>query len=213
MGGCMEEFILTEADREHLTAVFKRGRDAGKVQLFLNLAERAAVAWLKTEPWLRAETRPRSKADLEKIRIKAGELLQALQWADEGAAWALFHRLSEAPPHQSQGGTLESVRSVRAHTLATIEGLQDAAAFLADWQAPPVRKAAMNGLLSELAHAYLEVFDELPSESDHGHFREFCAKFANALSAFLPKGFAFDVTRQDVATWRLRELNTPSPLY
>lgn len=209
MGGHMEEFCLSEAEREQLAAVFKRGRDPGTVQRFIDQVERATTSWLKREPWNTAARRTRAKEYFNTVGRKAFELLQAMQRLDDHElSFGFFATMAD---HMAVMGV--DGRKLRVDSRETVERIRNTAEILSDWQSPPPHKVASERLFEEIARLYVAAFGVLPSANPDSQFLAFCDEFAAPLGRYLPPEFKFVVSRPQVEAWRQSEKNRASPLY
>lgn len=185
----MPEFCFSPERRGRLSKQFARKHDPDRAEFFVSTSEREIVAWLKAWPvdsWNPSEETANA---LERIRVKAGELLQAIERLDSAAALLLFPlRVREAGRATSPGDALEERQAMKAGIMRirdeaeSVEDLMRCAELAHEWHDGPITRRADQDLCDRFARAYIAAFHALPPASPGSIFPAFCEEAAQAIA-------------------------------
>lgn len=194
----MSEFFLKSDRRRRLLDVLRK-HDPDRAEYFLSMCEREIVSWLKDWPadsWKPTETAAEA---LERVRVKAGELLQAIECLDAAVAWLLFPLQWRDEERASSPGEERQARQAIKTALTRIqreaETIECLPREIEKAHAPhdgPVTRRPDQDLSDRLARAYTDIFRDLPSTNmEAGVFAAFCEEIANDM----PAGVTFVISR------------------
>lgn len=206
----MSEFFFKPAARGRCIDLFSSKRDPGRAEYFVNACEREIVSWLKAWPadsWTPTEATAEA---LERVRVKAGELLQAIERLDAAAAWLLLPlRWRDEERESSHGETREARQAIKAAVMRIrqeAEAIECLPQEIEKAHGPhdgPITRLSYQDLCDRFARAYITAFHELPPYGPGTLFPAFCEEAANAIAEY-PGSLPVRITRSIIENARDR---------
>lgn len=184
----MTEFFLKSVDQKKLIGLFVGTRHPGRAEFFVNSCEREILSWLKNWP---PEARSLSKetaAAAERVRVKAFDLLLAIEGLDQAAShlilpWVLEPKDDGAPVdiREEKQDVKWFVQEIR-DLAAVVESLQLAAQNAHSWDDGPITRRRDQDLCHSFTRVHIDAFGALPSANQAGVFLKFCGEIANCIA-------------------------------
>lgn len=206
----MSEFFFKPDARARCIDLFASKRAPDRAEYFVNACEREIVSWLKNWPadsWKPTEVTAEA---LERVRVKAGELLQAIECLDTAAAWLLLPlQWRDDERASSPGENREARQAIKAAVMRirkeaeTIDCLPQEIEKTHGPHDGPITRRSDQDLCDRFARAYITAFRELPPYGPGTLFPAFCDEAGNAIAEY-PGALPVRITRTIIENSRDR---------